>query len=146
LLEDHNQEARTWGMLCHLSALLGLLLMFVGIPFASLVLPLIIWKVKKDNHPFIDAQGKESLNFQISMTLYSIVAGIISIFLFFVTCGIVISSNSRANNDFFSLMVIAFLFLFSLILVFQLVCIIFAAVKAYKGEFYRYPFTLRFLT
>ncbi len=53
-----SQDDRTMGMLCHLAALVG----FLG--------PLIVWLVKKDTSAFVNDQGKESLNFQISMTLY----------------------------------------------------------------------------
>jgi len=148
LLEDNNQEARIWGMFCHLSALLGLLLMFLGIPFLGILMPLIIWKLKKDNHPFIDVQGKESLNFQISMAIYGFVVigvAIVAIFLFYLTYAIVTISILNNVNAIFFWIVIIFLSLVVLILVFESICIIFAAIKAYKGEFYRYPLTLRFL-
>jgi uncharacterized Tic20 family protein len=58
-------------MLCHLSALAG----FIGVPLGNIIGPLIIWLVKKDEIPFVDLQGRESLNFQISMTIYGTVAG-----------------------------------------------------------------------
>src|ERR1700680_445708 len=73
-LPDRLQsEARTWAMLCHLSSISG----FIGVPFGHIVGPLIVWLVKKDQFPLVDDQGKESLNFQISMTIYGIVAGVL---------------------------------------------------------------------
>jgi uncharacterized Tic20 family protein len=55
-----DAESRMWGMLCHLSALSAYVTGFGGI-----LGPLIVWLIKKDTMPFVDDQGKESLNFQI---------------------------------------------------------------------------------
>lgn len=107
---------RTWAMLAHLAALLG----YVGIPFGHILGPLIVWLSKKDDDPFIDAHGRESLNFQISMTLYMI----ISFVLVFVFIGIIL--------------------MFVLIALHIALCII-AALRANQGQIYRYPFTIHFL-
>jgi len=111
------KDARNWAMLCHLSALLG----FMTIPvMAHLIGPLVIWLLKRDDHPFIDEQGKESLNFQISMTIYFLASALLlCIFVGFVLWGIV------AVMDF--------------------VFVIFAAIKAGDGVHYRYPLTIRFV-
>jgi len=111
-----DKDTRMWGMFCHLSALCG----FIGIPLGSVLGPLIIWLIKREEHPFIDAQGKEALNFQISMVIY----GAVSALLIFVLIG--------------------FLLLFAL-LVLDVVCTIMAAVKANDGVSFRYPLTIRFL-
>jgi hypothetical protein len=107
---------RTWAMLAHLAALLG----YVGIPFGQILGPLIVWLSKKDEDPFIDAHGRESLNFQISMTLYMIIAFV----LILVFIGIIL--------------------LFVLIALHIALSII-AALRANQGQLYRYPFTIRFL-
>src|SRR5262249_27436623 len=62
---DADKDARLWGMLCHLTALSGL----IGIPFGTILGPLIIWLIKRGEIPFVDDQGKESLNFQITVLL-----------------------------------------------------------------------------
>src|SRR5262245_9347977 len=62
------KDARTWGMLCHLCALAGFL-----VPLGTFLGPLIIWLIKKSEYQFADDQGKESLNFQISMLILAIV-------------------------------------------------------------------------
>ena len=67
-----EKQSHTWAMLCHLGALAGL----VGIPAGNILGPLIIWLIQKDKHPFVDEQGKEAVNFQISMTIYMIVAAV----------------------------------------------------------------------
>ncbi|GAB4388214.1 MAG: DUF4870 domain-containing protein [Thermodesulfovibrionales bacterium] len=114
--EALNRKALTWGMLCHLSALSGI----VGIPFGHLLGPLLVWLLKRNEFPFVDAQGKESLNFQISMTIYALIA----LFLVFSFIGIP-----------------AFIVLALLDVVF----VIAAAVKANSGKAYRYPLTLRII-
>ena len=112
----NDKTERTFGMLCHLLALCG----YVGIPFGNIVGPLVIWLIKKDEYPFVDDQGKESINFQITMTLAGVVCGV----LFLVVIG---------------------LFLLLALLVVNLVFIIIATIKANNGEAYRYPFCLRLI-
>lgn len=113
----HSQSSeRTWAMFCHLAALSG----YVGVPLGHILGPLIVWLIKKDEYPLVDDQGKQSLNFQISMMIYAIV----SIPLIFVIIGIPL------------LIAIA---------VVDLVFTIIASVKANQGEAYRYPLTIQFL-
>src|SRR5438105_12150408 len=73
---EPDADARLWGMLCHLSSLSAY---FTGV--GGIVGPLVCWIIKKDQYPFVDANGKESLNFQISMLIYYAVAGLLSCFL-----------------------------------------------------------------
>src|SRR4029077_1392836 len=68
-----SSEIRTWSVLCHASALLGLFFHFFG----HLLGPLLVWLIKRGDAPEIDANGKESLNFQISMLIYDVIAGIL---------------------------------------------------------------------
>ena len=70
-------NVRTWNILCHASALLGVFLHFPG----HLLGPLIVWLAKRDDSPEIDAHGKEALNFQISMLIYNVVAAIFCLVL-----------------------------------------------------------------
>lgn len=114
--KEVNKDARMWAMICHLSGLAGIILPASG----NIVAPLIIWQIKKDNNPFIDEQGKEAVNFQISMSIYLIA----SIILSFICIGVPLIIAT----------IIVF-FVFTLI----------AAVKANNGLHYRYPLTLRFI-
>jgi len=109
-------EARTFGMLCHIGALAGYV-----VPFGNVLGPLLFWMMKKDAHPFVDEQGKESLNFQITVTIAYVVFGGLSFFL----------------------IGIPFLILTG---VAALILEIMAGMKANAGISYRYPFTLRLLT
>jgi uncharacterized protein len=114
--ESAQSQDRSLPVLCHALALAG----FVGIPFANVLGPLVLWLLKREGNPAVDEHGKESLNFQISMTIYTIVAAAtMFIFIGFVLLPVVIVAN--------------------------LVLIILASLEASKGGFYRYPFTIRFL-
>ena len=110
-----DKDARTWGMLCHLMALSGCI-----IPLGNLLGPIIIWAIKKDDAPFINDQGKEAINFQITVTIMAVIAIILS------------------------LIAIGFLLLVALML-YSVVMVVVAAIKSYDGESYRYPFTIRLL-
>ncbi|MEC4894480.1 MAG: DUF4870 domain-containing protein [Oscillatoria sp. PMC 1051.18] len=150
-MQSLNPKTRTWAMLCHLASFLGLILSLIGLPpfaFTNIVGPLIVWLIKKNEHEFIDAHGRESLNFQISMTLYGIALTV----LFFIILFVLILAGAIAANDggigalIFGVFGIIWLVILGVIVgLLQLVLVIFAAVKANKGEFYRYPLTIRFL-
>ena len=110
-----TKDEKTWAMLCHFSAFAGLIF-----PFGNFLAPLIIWLIKKEEFPFVEDQGKEVLNFQISMTIYLIGSGI----LCFILIGIP--------------MVIGFL-------IFDVIVTLIGAVKANDGFKYRYPLAIRFI-
>src|SRR5213593_4883571 len=109
-------DIRLWCVLCHASALLGLFFHFLG----HLLGPLIVWLIKRADSPEIDAHGKESLNFQLSMLIYDAIAAILCIFLI----GIPILIALWVLNT---------------------VLVIIASVKASEGKFYQYPFTIRLI-
>ncbi|MCF8309771.1 MAG: DUF4870 domain-containing protein, partial [Bacteroidales bacterium] len=69
-----SAEEKKWAMLVHFSALSGLV-----IPFGNLLGPLVVWLLKKDQSVFVDDQGKEALNFQLSMLIYSLISGLLVI-------------------------------------------------------------------
>src|SRR5207302_9139804 len=79
-------EVRTWCVLCHASALLGLFFHFLG----HLLGPLIVWLVKRGDSPEIDAHGKESLNFQLPMLIYNPITVILRILLIRITILIIL--------------------------------------------------------
>src|SRR6202790_3898784 len=111
-----SSNVQTWCVLSHASALLG----FV-IPWAFHILgPLIVWLAKRADSPEIDEHGKESLNFQISMLIYNVIAAV------------------------FCLVLIGFAFL-AILWVLNTVFVIVASIQASEGKFYRYPMTIRFI-
>jgi uncharacterized Tic20 family protein len=110
-----TEAERNWGMAALLSALAG----FV-IPFGSIIGPLVVWLVKKDEIPFVNSQGKEALNFQITIAIGAMICFVLM------------------------LIIIGFFLLWALV-VFDLVFIVIAAVQASKGVDYRYPYALRLI-
>lgn len=110
-----SQEVRQWAMFCHFAAFFGLVF-----PFGHLLGPLIVWQIKKEQDPFIDEQGKEALNFQISVSLAMLLC--------------------------FLLMVVVIGFpLLALVTIGALVLTIIAGIKANEGQAYRYPFNWRLI-
>jgi uncharacterized protein len=110
-----SQEDRNWGLIAHLSALSGLI-----IPLGSVLGPLIVYLVKKDQSAFGTDCAKEALNFNITV----VIAAIVCACLWLIFIGILLS---------------VVLFFFWLILT------IIAAVRASEGTVYRYPATIRFV-
>jgi uncharacterized protein len=152
--EKPKQQTRIWAMFCHLSALLAWMLLFfvvfLGIPLylpLNILVPLIMWRFKKAKSPWVDFQGKESLNFQISLTLYILTVILISVLLLLTICAIAFTTNSRGTEitTFLNTLLMVWFVLISAMFILQLFLVNFAALKAYKGEYYRYPWTIRFL-
>lgn len=124
-MQENNPEARTWGILCHVASIGGFL-----VPFGNILGPLIIWLIKKEEDPYIDAQGKESLNFQISITIYWTI-----LFLLFIIAALILRN--------FSVLLVWLALLGFVVTV--VILVILGSVQASKGNIYRYPFTIRFL-
>ena len=108
---------RTWGMICHLAALSSLL----GPSILNLVGPLVPWLLKRQESPWIEAHGKESINFQLTMSILAW----IGLLLIPVTCWVSSVLSAAAS-------------LFSIIMA------VIASVRANEGKFMAYPFSFRF--
>ncbi|NVJ61189.1 MAG: DUF4870 domain-containing protein [Gammaproteobacteria bacterium] len=111
------ENERQYAMFCHLGALAGL----VGIPLAGIIVPLVLWLLKKDESAYIDYHGKEALNFNITVTL----AMILFFFMSIILIGIPLLIATA---------------------IFWLVVTIIAGVKANDGVKYRYPISLRLIS
>jgi uncharacterized Tic20 family protein len=111
-----SRDVRTWNVLCHATALAGFF-----VPWAGHILgPLIVWLAKRNDSPEIDENGKESLNFQISMLIYNVIAGVLCLIL------------------------IGFILL-AVLHILNLVLVIVASIQASEGKLYRYPVTIRLI-
>jgi len=121
-----SKDEKTWGMLCHISSFGGFI-----IPLGNIFGPLIVWLIKKDEYAFADHHGKESLNFQISLLLYGIAA-----------IALIIYGSITETWLFLVLGILAMV----VIMIADIILIIVASVKANNGEYYRYPFTISFLS
>ena len=111
-----SRDVRTWNVLCHATALAGFF-----VPWAGHILgPLVVWLAKRTDSTEIDENGKESLNFQISMLIYNVIAGVLCLVL------------------------IGFIIL-AILHILNLVLVIIASIQASEGKFYRYPMTIRLI-
>lgn len=110
-----SETERNWAMFCHLAAFAGFL-----VPFGGIIGPLVIWLSKRDDSTWVNENGKASLNFQLSMLLYMILAAPL--------CLIIIG-------------IPIIIILWTLKIVF----IIMGTVKASRGEEFRYPLAIPFI-
>jgi len=115
-----TNDERQWALFTHLSALLGFL-----IPFGNVLGPLIFWQIKKNESSFIDDQGKEALNFQITFSLVMIGLVFVGTILLVVLIGFIFYIAAFVAG------------------VAWLVLSILAGIRANNGEYYRYPWTWR---
>jgi uncharacterized Tic20 family protein len=123
-LPTRTGDQQMWQVLSHASAFIQV----IGIP--SLVGPLIVWLMKRDD-PAVEPHARAALNFQLSLLIYFI-AGSILAFLFAVTVvGLVVTIP----------LVIALIVLFILELVFALL----ASLAASRGEMYAYPLSIELI-
>lgn len=110
-----NKDDNTLGLVCHLLGFAGL-----AVPFGNILGPLVLWLVKRADSPYLDAVGKEVVNFNISWTIYAAVAA-------------------------FSMLALVGFLLLPVVAIAWLVFVIMAAVKASDGRFHRYPLTIRLI-
>jgi uncharacterized Tic20 family protein len=110
-----SETERNWAMLCHLSAFAGFFF-----PFGGIIGPLICWLSRREESGWVNINGRNSINFQLSMLMYMVLA----VPLCFIIIGIPI---------------IAFL------VTLKVICLIIASVKASKGELFRYPIVIPFI-
>jgi uncharacterized Tic20 family protein len=115
------KDAKQWAMVAHLISLAGLVVIVIGFSLG----PFIVWITKREDHPFIDEQGKEALNFQLTVLLaFLVFAPLIFPFFIFIILGIVLELA---------------------VLVCAVIFPIIGATKASRGIHYRYPFAIRFI-
>lgn len=112
---DQSNDERNWAMFCHLGGFCGFI-----IPMGNIIVPLVLWLVKRDEYAFVNQHGKEALNFNISMLIYALISGVLCLVL------------------------IGFLLL-GILFIAEIVFIIQATLHASRGEYYRYPYTIRFI-
>lgn len=131
--------------LIHISAFAGYFF-----PLGGIIAPLIFWQVKKDENEFLDANGKEAVNFNLSYMLYMFILGLT--FIPFIIRAIFNNINNldHMHNEFFYDFPNMFGFmggvsLIGILGVIRFVLIILAAVKANNGELYKYPLTIKFI-
>ena len=142
-MKKNNQN--TNACLIHISAFAGFVF-----PFGQIITPLIAWQTLKDRSPFLDEQGKEAINFNLSYTLYAFILSIALIPLFYKSFFTNFNSfnNFQLNLDLSTNNLFSIMGLGSISVILYLVgisLIIIAALKAKEGESYKYPFTIKFI-
>ena len=142
-MKKNNQNTNAF--LIHISAFAGFVF-----PFGQIITPLIAWQTLKDRSTFLDEQGKEAINFNLSYTLYAFILSIVLIPLFFRSFFTNFNSfnNFQLNLDLSTNNLFSIMGLGSISVILYLVgisLIIIAALKAKEGESYKYPFTIKFI-
>ncbi len=112
----YDSQDKNWAIFCHLGGFAGYI-----IPFGNIIVPLVLWLIKRDESPFVNQHGKEALNFNISLTIYAIITGL----LCFILIGFI---------------------LIPVLVILQIVCTIKASMCASRGEYYHYPMTIRLIS
>jgi uncharacterized Tic20 family protein len=112
-----SSSVRTWCILAHATALVGFLVPVAG----HIVGPLIVWLAKRQDSPEIDAHGKESMNFQISMLIWNIIAAILCLVLIGIPILILLH-------------------------ILNIIFVIVASIQASEGKLYRYPLAIRLIS
>lgn len=145
-IENHalSQEERLWAAGVHLGALLAAFFTSWMVGIAGAVVAICVWFVVRDRHPFAAEHAKECFNFNLSMFLYACLAVIVGLVL---GVGAVIATVATLGlaalvaAPVVLVIVVALAAIAVLWVVFGLI----AAMKAYEGQPYRYPMTMRFL-
>ena len=119
---DKQSQARTWNMLCHLSALSGYI-----IPFGNVLGPLLVWQIKKHEFPSVEEHGKAALNFQLTVLIALFIGIIVAVLLSIVCIGFLLIPAVVAIG------------------LCGIIFAIIAGIKANNGEAYRYPWSLTFI-
>jgi len=116
-VSSSSSSVRTWCILAHATALVGFLVPVAG----HIVGPLIVWLAKRQDSPEIDAHGKESMNFQISMLIWNVIAGILCLVLIGIPILILLH-------------------------ILNIIFVIVASIQASEGKLYRYPLAIRLIS
>jgi len=152
-METANEK--NTGALLHLSALTQYF-----VPFGNFIFPIIIWATAKKDSAYVDHHGKQAINFQLSIFLYSLLLLFISVPIFIFTIFRNVPANAIINNhnfvlnghdfnveNFSGIVVVALtaIFFFIVMKAAEFFLIIYATIKTANGEFYKYPMTINFI-
>ena len=120
-----TQNDKNYSSITHLSVFAGWFF-----PFGNIIAPLVLWLAKKNESTYIDTHGKSAVNFQLSLIFYGFLLAILLIPIAIFTLG---------------LGIIAIILGIIPAVILYIIFIISASIKASKGEYYHYPFTIEFI-
>jgi uncharacterized Tic20 family protein len=148
-----TDSEKKWAAFTHLSALSQYCL-----PLGNFILPIVIWSSKKEQSDYVNQNGKQSLNFQLSILLYSLILGAIIVPVFIISFLKQIPLYELTQHHHFTSNEFNFgeniglistgciaLFMLAVIKITEFFLIIQASVKTANGEQYKYPLTIKFL-
>jgi uncharacterized Tic20 family protein len=142
-MDSKEQTIRTWSMLCHIGALAGIIF-----PILTVLGPVILWQIKKNEIPQIDPHGKEAVNFQLTVFVANLAIGILLAIIWGgFGFGMFYRSPLFLLGGFglgFGIGGI-FIFLNMLISLAGYIFAVVAGIKANNGEAYKYPFSIKFI-
>ncbi|RZJ54027.1 MAG: DUF4870 domain-containing protein [Flavobacterium sp.] len=128
------------------------------IPFGNYIFPILIWSSYKDKSEFVNHHGKQALNFQLSLLLYTLILALIAIPIFVIVVLQNIPMEAVFNDENFVIRNFNFegnigllsvgataVFLFGLLKIVEFFLVIYAAIKTSNGEYYKYPMTIPFI-
>lgn len=113
---DVSSDDRTWAILAHAAAFVG----FV-VPLGNILAPLLIWAIKKEDSRFVDENGRQAVNFQISWTIWLTISGL-------------------------SVLILIGLLLLPIVAIAWLALVVIAIIRASNDEVYEYPLTFEFIS
>jgi hypothetical protein len=128
------------------------------IPFGNLIFPIIIWSTNKDKSQYVDEQGKQTINFQLSLFLYSCILAMIAIPILIITIIQNASFSAMIDNDdlvfdefnfnningVLTVAIVAII-LFIFMKIAEFILIIYASLKTSNGDDFKYPLTINFI-
>lgn len=128
------------------------------IPFGNLIFPIIIWSTNKDKSEYIDQQGKQTINFQLSLFVYSFILALIAVPIIVIAVirnasfSAFVSNNDLVLNEFnfnningILTVAIVAVILFIGLKIAEFFLIIYASLKTSNGDDFKYPLTINFL-
>ncbi len=128
------------------------------IPFGNYIFPILIWTSYKDKSEFVNHHGKQTLNFQLSLLLYTLILALIAIPIFIIMFFQNLPMQAVFNDEDFVIRNFDFqgniglltiggtaVVLFGLLKVVEFFLIIYASIKTSNGEYYKYPMTIPFI-
>lgn len=135
-----QKDEKTWGVLVHLGGVIGMAIFsYIG----NIVGALVMWLIKRNDSAFIDSQGKEALNFQITLSFINLAIGL----LYGIRHGIWSMRRMIWRDDFsfddWDIFTFTSVSAYGVVWVLNIVFSIIGAVRASNGVAYRYPFSWR---
>lgn len=152
LFKMETNSNRTTATLLHIS-----MLSQYFIPFGNFIFPIIIWSSKKKQSEYLDVQGKQVINFQISIFIYSLILSATAVTLFIATLFSHLSTNNIQDLQSFNfknfelensiiMVVTGTMAVVALVVlkIMEFILILLGAIKVSDGKNYKYPFTIGF--